>query len=122
MESGIANRLNSLCVLYCNLEKKFNDYLSKNETDSSIKGELEEIKDELIKIKINNDSSIKCELEEIKGEIKSIKEENNLSINRELEIVNGEQMMKVKISQILAILINLEIPVCFIKQDLIKNH
>ena len=55
MESGIANRLNSLCVLYCNLEKKFNDYLSKNETDSSIQGELEEIKDELIKIKINND-------------------------------------------------------------------
>jgi hypothetical protein len=90
MESGIANRLNSLYVLYYNLEKKFNDYLSKNETDSSIKDELEEIKDELINIKINNDSSIKCELEEIKGEIKSIKEENNLSINRELEIVNGE--------------------------------
>ena len=115
MESGIANRLNSLSVLYCNLEKKVNEYLSKNETnlsinreleeikdelikikinnDSLIKGELEEIKeikDELIKIKINNDSLIKCKLEEIKGENKSIKEENNLSINRELEIVNGE--------------------------------
>ena len=90
MESGIANRLNSLSVLYCNLEKKVNEYLSKNETNLSINRELEEIKDELIKIKINNDSLIKGELEEIKGENKSIKEENNLSINRELEIVNGE--------------------------------
>ena len=68
MESCITNRLNSLCVLYCNLEKKVNDYLSKNENDSSIKGELEKIK----------------------GELKSIKEENNLSIKGELEIVNGE--------------------------------
>ena len=68
MESCITNRLNSLCVLYCNLEKKVNDYLSKNYDDSIIKEELEKIKEEL----------------------KSIKEENNLSINRELEIVNGE--------------------------------
>ena len=68
MESCITNRLNSLCVLYCNLEKKVNDYLSKNYDDSIIKEELEIIKEEL----------------------KSIKEENNLSINRELEIVNGE--------------------------------
>lgn len=68
MESCITNRLNSLCNLYCNLEKKINNYLLKNETDSLTKEELEKIKEEL----------------------KSIKEENNLSINRELEIVNGE--------------------------------
>jgi hypothetical protein len=68
MESGITNRLNSLCVLYCNLEKKVNDHLSKNEVDSTIKEELEKIKEEL----------------------KLIKRENNLSTNRELEVVNGE--------------------------------
>ena len=68
MESCITNRLNSLCVLYCNLEKKVNDYLSKNYDDSIIKEEFEKIK----------------------GELREIKEENNLSINRELEIVNGE--------------------------------
>ena len=56
----ITNRLNSLSVLYCNLEKKVNDLLTKKE------------------------------LEEIKGELKSIKEDNNLSIKEELEIVNGE--------------------------------
>ena len=64
----ITNRLNSLSVLYCNLEKKVNEYLSKNETGSLTKEGFEKIKEEL----------------------KSIKEENNLSINRELEIVNGE--------------------------------
>jgi hypothetical protein len=71
MESCITNRLNSLCVLYCNLEKKVNDYLSKNEKDI-----------------------LKKELEEIKEELKSIKEDNNLSIKRELEIINGELMIK----------------------------
>ena len=68
MESCITNRLNSLCVLYCNLEKKVNEHLSKNEKELFIKEELEKIKEEL----------------------KLIKEENNLSTNRELEIVNGE--------------------------------
>jgi len=68
MESCITNRLNSLSVLYCNLEKKIDNYLLKNETDLSIREELEKIKREL----------------------NSIKEENNLSINRELEVVNGE--------------------------------
>ena len=64
----ITNRLNSLCVLYCNLEKKVNEHLSKNEKELFIKEELEKIKEEL----------------------KLIKEENNLSTNRELEVVNGE--------------------------------
>ena len=68
MESCITNRLNSLCVLYCNLEKKVNEHLSKNEKELFIKEELEKIKEEL----------------------KLIKEENNLSTNRELEVVNGE--------------------------------
>ena len=81
MESCITNRLNSLSVLYCNLEKKVNDLLTKKE--------LEEIKGELKSIKEDNNLSIK-ELEEIKGELKSIKEDNNLSIKEELEIVNGE--------------------------------
>jgi hypothetical protein len=82
----MSNKLNNLCVLYCNLEKKFNDYLLKNETD--------------LLTKRDNNLSIKCELEKIKGELEeikrelnSIKEENNLSINRELEIVNGELKM-----------------------------
>jgi len=83
MESCITNRLNSLCVLYCNLEKKINDYLLKNETESLTKGRLEEINDD-------NNLSIREELEKIKEELKSIKEENNLSIKGELEIVNGE--------------------------------
>lgn len=72
MESCITNRLNSLCVLYCNLEKKVNDYLSNNYDDSIIKEEIEKIK----------------------GELREIKKENNLSIERELEIINGELMIK----------------------------
>ena len=83
MESCITNRLNSLCNLYCNLEKKINDYLLKNETDSLTKEELEKIKEELKSIKEENNLSIKEELEEIKGE-------NNLSLKGELEIINGE--------------------------------
>jgi hypothetical protein len=90
MESCIANKLNNLCVLYCNLEKKFNDYLFKNETDTLTKEELENIKRELELIKGDNNLSIKGELEEIKRELNSIKEENNISIKRELEVVNGE--------------------------------
>ena len=82
MESCITNRLNSLSVLYCNLEKRVNDLLTKKE--------LEEIKEELKSIKEDNNLLIKEELEEIKGELKSIKEDNNLSIKEELEIVNGE--------------------------------
>jgi hypothetical protein len=89
MESCITNRLNSLSVLYCNLEKKFNDLLTKKELEE-IKEELEEIKGEIKSIKEDNNLSIKEELEEIKGELKSIKEDNNLSIKEELEIVNGE--------------------------------
>ena len=83
MESCITNRLNSLCILYCNLEKKFNDYLLKNETDSLTKEGLEKIKEELKSIKEENNLSIKEELEEIKGK-------NNLSLKGELEIINGE--------------------------------
>jgi hypothetical protein len=83
MESCITNRLNSLCVLYCNLEKKVNEHLSKNEVDSTIKEEIKQIKGELSEIKKENDSLIK-------GELSEIKKENDLSINRELQIVNGE--------------------------------
>jgi hypothetical protein len=104
MESCITNRLNSLSVLYCNLEKRVNDLLTKKELEEIkeelksikednnllIKEELEEIKGELKSIKEDNNLSIKEELEEIKGELKSIKEDNNLSIKEELEIVNGE--------------------------------
>ena len=86
MESCITNRLNSLSVLYCNLEKKVNEYLSKNETGSLTKEGLEKIKEELKSIKEENNLSI----EEIKEELKSVKGENNLSLKRELEIVNGE--------------------------------
>jgi len=50
MESCIANRLNSLYVLYSNLEKKVND--------SSIKGEFEIVKKELKSIKNETDSLI----------------------------------------------------------------
>jgi len=107
MESCITNRLNSLCVLYCNLEKRFGDYLSKNEMDSIIKGELEKIKEELQlfkketnlfenreeknleKIKqdiiYNNKYIIKEELNSIKNTINSITHElqyqKNININ-----------------------------------------
>jgi len=73
MESCIANRLNSLYVLYSNLEKKVND--------SSIKGELEIVKKELKSIKNETDSSIKGELEIVKKELKSIKNETDSLIN-----------------------------------------
>ena len=73
MESCIANRLNSLYVLYSNLEKKVND--------SSIKGELEIVKKELKSIKNETDSSIKEELEIVKKELKSIKNETDSLIN-----------------------------------------
>ena len=69
----IANRLNSLYVLYSNLEKKVND--------SSIKGELEIVKKELKSIKNETDSSIKEELEIVKKELKSIKNETDSLIN-----------------------------------------
>ena len=90
MESCITNRLNSLCNLYCNLEKKINDYLLKNETESLTKEELEKIKEELKSIKEENNLSIKEEFEKIKEELEEIKEENNLSIKEELEEIKGE--------------------------------
>jgi len=73
MESCIANRLNSLYVLYSNLEKKVND--------SSIKGEFEIVKKELKSIKNETDSLIKEELEIVKKELKSIKNETDSLIN-----------------------------------------
>jgi hypothetical protein len=97
MESCIANRLNSLSVLFCNLEKKVNDYLIKednksikNEIDSTIKGELEKIKEEIKLIKNKNDFPIKGVLETIKEEIKLIKNENDSSIKGELETIKEE--------------------------------
>jgi len=93
MESGIANRLNNLCVLYCNLEKKFNDYLLKNEVDSTTKEEIEKIKEELREIKKENESLKKEDKEdkEDKEEIKKeIKKENESLLKGELEIINGE--------------------------------
>lgn len=86
MESCIANRLNNLCVLYCNLEKKVNDYLSKNETDLLIKEELYKIKKELEEIKEEKEENNLT----IEEELKSLKKENNLSLKGELEIINGE--------------------------------
>ena len=80
MESCITNRLNSLCVLYCNLEKKVNEYLSKNEKELFIKDEIEKIKEEPI---VNNNSTIKEELDSIKNTINSITHElrNKKNIN-----------------------------------------
>ena len=52
----ITNRLNSLSVLYCNLEKKVKDYLINNENDFRIKEEIEKIKEELREIKTENNS------------------------------------------------------------------
>ena len=96
MESCITNRLNSLCNLYCNLEKKINEYLLKNETDSLTKEELEKIKEELKSIKEENNLSIKEEFEKIKGELEEIKGENNLSLKGELEEIKGENNLSLK--------------------------
>jgi len=71
----ITNRLNSLCVLYCNLEKKVNDYLSKNYDDSIIKEELK---------------SINRELEIVNGELKIIKNDKNYKIKEELDTITRE--------------------------------
>jgi len=89
MESCITNRLNSLCVLYCNLEKKVNEYLSKNEVDSTIKEEIEKIKGELSEIKKENNSLIKGELEIVNGELKIIKNNNNSTIKEELDSIKN---------------------------------
>ena len=87
MESCITNRLNSLCVLYCNLEKKVNEYLSKNEKELFIKDEIEKIKEELKLIKRESDSL------ENKNEIEKIKEEpivnNNSTIKEELDSIKN---------------------------------
>jgi len=73
MESCITNRLNSLSVLYCNLEKRVNDLLTKKELE-----EIKEIKRELKSIK---------ELEIVNGELKLIKNNNNLcELRRQLNI------------------------------------
>jgi len=71
--------IKQLNVLYCNLEKRVNNLLTKEELEK-IKGEFNSIR-ELEKIKGDNNLSISRELEELKGEFNSIKE---------LEIVNGE--------------------------------
>jgi hypothetical protein len=89
MESCITNRLNSLCVLYCNLEKKVNDYLSKNQTDLLIKEELEKINGELNSIKEVNNLSINRELEIVNGELKIIKNDKNYKIKEELDIIKN---------------------------------
>jgi len=89
MESCITNRLNSLCVLYCNLEKKVNEHLSKNEVDSTIKEEIKQIKGELSEIKKENDSLIKGELEIVNGELKIIKNNNNSTIKEELDSIKN---------------------------------
>ena len=89
MESCITNRLNSLCVLYCNLEKKVNEHLSKNEVDSTIKEEIKQIKGELSEIKKENDSLIKGELEIVNGELKIIKNNNNSTVKEELDSIKN---------------------------------
>jgi hypothetical protein len=89
MESCIANRLNSLCVLYCNLEKKINDYLSNNYDDSIIKEEIEKIKGELREIKEENNLSIERELEIVNGELKMIKNDKNYKVNDELDSIKN---------------------------------
>ena len=93
MESCIANRLNSLYVLYCNLEKKVNDSL--------IKGELEIVKNEMKTIKNETDSSIKEDIQLIKNETDhSIKEDIQLiknemkSIKKEFEKIRDLQYDK----------------------------
>ncbi len=87
MESCITNRLNSLCILYCNLEKKVNEYLSKNEKELFINDEIEKIKKELKLIKRESDSL------ENKNEIEKIKEEpivnNNSKIKEELDSIKN---------------------------------
>jgi ATP-dependent Lon protease len=80
MESCIANRLNNLCVLYCNLEKQVNNYLSKNQNDLLIKEELDKIKRELEEIKKKEENNLTIE-----KELKSLKEENNLLLKEKLE-------------------------------------
>jgi hypothetical protein len=89
MESCIANRLNSLCVLYCNLEKKINDYLSNNYDDSIIKEEIEKINGELREIKEENNLSIERELEIVNGELKMIKNDKNYKVNDELDLIKN---------------------------------
>ncbi len=89
MESGITNRLNSLCVLYCNLEKKVNDNLSKNEVDSTIKEEIKQIKEELNEIKRENNLSTNRELEVVNGEIQLINIDKNNKIKDELDSIKN---------------------------------
>ena len=101
----ITNRLNSLCVLYCNLEKKVKDYLINNENDFRIKEEIEKIKEELREIKTENNSlkinekftskqdnddssKIKDELNTIKNTINSITHELRYQKNVNLDTPN----------------------------------
>ena len=88
MESCIANRLNSLYVLYCNLEKKVNDSL--------IKGELEIVKNEMKSIKNETDSSIKEDIQLIKNELKSIKNETDHSIKEDIQLIKNETDHSIK--------------------------
>ncbi len=90
MESCITNRLNSLCVLYCNLEKKVKDYLINNENDLLIKEEIEKIKKELIEIKTENNSSkqdngdslkIKDELDKINSIMHELRYQKNVNLD-----------------------------------------
>jgi hypothetical protein len=110
MESCIANRLNSLYVLYCNLEKKVNDSLIKgeleivknemksikNETDSSIKEDIQLIKNELKSIKNETDHSIKEDIQLIKNELKSIKNETDHSIKEDIQLIKNETDHSIK--------------------------
>jgi len=108
MESCITNRLNSLCVLYCNLEKKVNEYLSKNEKELFIKDEIEKIKEELKLIKRESDSlENKNEIEKIKEELKLIKREsdslenkNEIEKIKEEPIVNNNSTIKEELDSI----------------------
>ncbi len=90
MESCITNRLNSLCVLYCNLEKKVKDYLLNNENDLLIKEEIEKIKKELREIKTENNSSkqdngdslkIKDELDKINSIMHELRYQKNVNLD-----------------------------------------
>lgn len=90
MESCITNRLNSLCVLYCNLEKKVKDYLINNENDLLIKEEIEKIKKELREIKTENNSSkqdngdslkIKDELDKINSIMHELRYQKNVNLD-----------------------------------------
>jgi hypothetical protein len=89
MESCITNRLNSLCVLYCNLEKKVNEHLSKNEKELFIKEDLEKIKEELKLIKKENNLSTNRELEVVNGELQIIKNDKNNKIKDELDTIKN---------------------------------